>query len=144
MKTGWLITTVMFGLMFAAYIANDFVAWTHAGSAVSMPPAAEEYQSIPERADSSPDFEFEHAADQAAALEALMSGDILPYSQLRKAIEKSLEAKLVGERLRLTNEGWVYEVRARQEHGRMIFAVINARDGQIMRRMEGKYAPADR
>ncbi len=70
--------------------------------------------------------------DHDAALEAIKRGEILSYKQIRKIIRKNLKGKVVGERLRRTNQGWVYELRVRQEDGHVVFAVINAKTGKIL------------
>ncbi len=66
------------------------------------------------------------------ALKAIKRGDILSYSKIKKRVELQLNGRMVGERLRRTNRGWVYEVRVRQNKGRVVFAIIDARTGKIL------------
>ncbi len=72
--------------------------------------------------------------EQDDALKAIRAGEILPYSKVRKIAEKKLKAKVVGERLRRTNQGWVYEFRARNKKGRVIFAIFSAKNGKLIAR----------
>lgn len=72
--------------------------------------------------------------EQRAALEASRAGEILSYKKVRRIAEKQLKAKVIGERLRRTNNGWVYEFRARSKKGRIIHAIYSAKDGKLIAR----------
>ena len=72
--------------------------------------------------------------EQDEALRAARRGEIMPYALVRAIAERKLRAKVVGERLRRTNRGWVYEFRARDKKGRVIFAVFSATDGRMIAR----------
>ena len=74
------------------------------------------------------------ANDQNAALEAIKRGEILSYSKIKKRVEKQLGGKIVGERLRRTNRGWIYEIRARQSDGRVVFAIVDAKTGRVIQK----------
>lgn len=72
--------------------------------------------------------------DQDAALGAIRRGEILPYGRIKRRAEKQLQGRLVGERLRQTGQGWVYEVRVRRPDGRVVFGILDARTGQLIGR----------
>ena len=76
----------------------------------------------------------ERTGEQDDALEKMKSGEIQPYGKIKSVVESRLGGKLVGERLRQTNNGWVYEVRVRRPDGQVIFAVVDAKTGRILRR----------
>ena len=68
------------------------------------------------------------------ALKAIRNGEVLPYSKIKRTTEKKLKGKIVGERLRRTNRGWVYELRVRENNsGRVLFVVVDAANGAILR-----------
>ncbi len=70
--------------------------------------------------------------DHDDALKAIKRGEILSYDRIRSIAERELGGKMVGERLRRTNRGWVYEVRVRRNDGKVVFAIINAGSGKIV------------
>jgi len=72
--------------------------------------------------------------EQDDALEMMKRGEILSYSKIRDIVRTRIGGRLVGERLRHTNSGWVYEVRVRQKDGRVVFAIIDAKTGRILNR----------
>lgn len=72
--------------------------------------------------------------EHSAALKASRAGEILPYDKVRRIAEKQLKAKVIGERLRRTNNGWVYEFRARTKKGRIIHAIYSAKNGKLIAR----------
>ena len=55
-------------------------------------------------------------------------------SLIRAIAEKELKAKVIGERLRQTNNGLVYEFRARNRKGRIIHAIYSAKTGKLIAR----------
>lgn len=70
--------------------------------------------------------------DHDDALKAIKRGEILSYDRIKSIAERELDGKMVGERLRRTNQGWVYEVRVRRRDGKVVFAIINAGSGKVM------------
>lgn len=68
------------------------------------------------------------------AREALRRGAILPYSQIKKIVESQVGGKVVGQKLRRTNQGWQYDLRVRPENGRVIVLVVDAQTGRIVSR----------
>jgi hypothetical protein len=70
--------------------------------------------------------------DHDDALKAIKRGEILSYDRIRSIAERELGGKMVGERLRRTNRGWVYEIRVRRNDGKVVFAIINAGSGKIV------------
>lgn len=68
------------------------------------------------------------------AREALKRGDILPYSQIKKIVERQVGGKVVGQKLRRTNRGWQYDLRVRPDNGRVMVLVVDARTGAIVSR----------
>ncbi len=73
-------------------------------------------------------------SEQDDALKMMKRGEILPYSRIRSIVRKELGGTLVGEKLRRTNSGWVYEVRVRRSDGRVMFAILDAKTGRIINR----------
>ena len=74
------------------------------------------------------------AREQDAALQAIQRGEILPYAKIRKRAEQTFKGQLVGERLRRSNMGWVYEVRVRQNDGRVVFGLLDAATGKEIKK----------
>ncbi|GHF22735.1 hypothetical protein GCM10017044_16370 [Kordiimonas sediminis] len=72
--------------------------------------------------------------DHNDALAAIKRGEILPYSKIRRIVQKKMGGKIIGERLRRTNRGWVYELRIRGDKGKILFAIVDARTGKILNR----------
>lgn len=72
--------------------------------------------------------------EQDAALQAMQRGEILPYAKIRKRAEQTFKGQLVGERLRRSNKGWVYEVRVRQGDGRVVFGLLDAATGKEVKK----------
>ena len=72
--------------------------------------------------------------EQDAALRAAREGDILPYPELKKRVERQLAGEIVGQRLMRTNTGWTYEVRVRRKDGRVVYALVDAANGKVMSR----------
>ncbi|UTW56359.1 PepSY domain-containing protein [Kordiimonas sp. SCSIO 12610] len=70
--------------------------------------------------------------DHDDALKAIKRGEILSYDRIKSVAERELGGKMVGERLRRTNQGWVYEVRVRRNDGKVVFAIINAGSGKVI------------
>jgi uncharacterized membrane protein YkoI len=70
--------------------------------------------------------------DHDDALKAIKRGEILSYDRIKSIAERELDGKMVGERLRRTNQGWVYEVRVRRRDGKVVFAIINAGSGKVI------------
>ncbi len=68
------------------------------------------------------------------AREALKRGAILPYSRIKKIIESQVGGRVVGQKLRRTNQGWQYDLRVRPENGRVMVLVVDARTGAIVSR----------
>lgn len=68
------------------------------------------------------------------AREALKRGDILPYSRIKKIVESQVDGKVVGQKLRRTNQGWQYDLRVRPKNGRVIVLVVDASTGAIVSR----------
>lgn len=66
------------------------------------------------------------------AREALKRGDILPYSTIKRIVEKQVDGKVVGQKLRRTNKGWQYDLRVRPKDGRVMVLVVNAKNGAIV------------
>jgi uncharacterized membrane protein YkoI len=66
------------------------------------------------------------------AREALKNGDILPYSTIKKMVERKVGGKVVGQKLRRTNRGWQYDLRVRPENGRVMVLVVDAKTGSIV------------
>ncbi len=66
------------------------------------------------------------------ALKAIKRGDILSYSAIRRTVEKKLNGRVVDLRLRRTNRGWQYFLRVSQKNGRVVAAVVDARNGRIL------------
>lgn len=73
-------------------------------------------------------------AEQDEAREAMRRGEIMNYGKIRRRAEVRLGGRLVGARLRRTNQGWIYEVRMLKETGKVEFAVLNAKTGERMKR----------
>ena len=68
------------------------------------------------------------------AREALRRGAILPYSRIKRIIESQVGGKVVGQKLRRTNQGWQYDLRVRPANGRVMVLVVDARTGAIVSR----------
>lgn len=75
---------------------------------------------------------FTAAQEHDDAREALKRGDILPYSKIKKIVESQVGGKVVGQKLRRTNQGWQYDLRVRPENGRVMVLVVDARTGAIV------------
>lgn len=85
-------------------------------------------------------LEFAHARtsiymdEHDDAREALKNGDILPYSTIKNIVERQVDGKVVGQKLRRTNRGWQYDLRVRPQNGRVMVLVVDARTGSIVSR----------
>ncbi|MCJ9429512.1 PepSY domain-containing protein [Kordiimonas marina] len=66
------------------------------------------------------------------ALDATRHGDILPYWRIRRMVEDRLDGKIVGQKLRRTNQGWQYDLRVRRKDGKVLVAIVNAATGAII------------
>lgn len=66
------------------------------------------------------------------AREALKRGEIMPYSSIKKIVERQVDGKIVGQKLRRTNQGWQYDLRVRADGGRVMVLVVNAATGAIV------------
>lgn len=74
------------------------------------------------------------AQDQDRAYKATKAAGLLPYARIRKIAEKQVGGKIISQKLVRTNiENWVYQLRIRKKDGRVAFAVINAKNGKILR-----------
>lgn len=73
-------------------------------------------------------------AEHDAALAAMKRGEVMDYAKIRRRAETHLKGQLVGARLRQTGRGWIYEVRVRQANGAVVFAILDARTGQQIKR----------
>lgn len=71
--------------------------------------------------------------EQDHALEMMKRGEVMPYSRIKKIAETQLHGRMVGERFFRSNRGWIYEVRVLRQDGRVVFAVIDAKTGEIRR-----------
>ena len=70
-----------------------------------------------------------------AALKAIRNGEVLQYSKIKRRTEKAINGRIVGERLRRTNRGWVYELRVRQNNtGKVLFVIVDAATGAILKK----------
>ncbi len=76
--------------------------------------------------------------DQDTALEASKKGEVIAYKQVRQIVRNRKLGKLVGQRLRRTNQGWIYELRLRQTAGRVVFVRMDAKTGEILTIVEPK------
>lgn len=76
--------------------------------------------------------------DQDTALEASKKGEIIAYKRVRQTVRDLKLGKLVGQRLRRTNQGWIYELRLRQAAGRVVFVRMNAKTGEVLTIVEPK------
>ena len=72
------------------------------------------------------------ADEQDDALKAIRAGEILPYSKIKRMVEAQLKGKVVGQRLRRTGRGWIYELRIRGKDGGVKFAVVDAKSGRVI------------
>ncbi|UTW58055.1 hypothetical protein KFE96_14685 [Kordiimonas sp. SCSIO 12603] len=73
------------------------------------------------------------AADEHdEALKAIKRGDIMSYSQIRKIVQSKLKGRVVNIQLRRTNRGWQYFMRVSKNNGRVVAAVVDARNGKIL------------
>jgi len=77
-------------------------------------------------------FQAAIADEHDDAREALRRGDILPYSQIKKVVERQVDGKVVGQKLRRTNRGWQYDLRLRPTNGRVMVLVVDAKNGNII------------
>lgn len=68
--------------------------------------------------------------DEARA--AMKAGEVMPYNKLKRLIEKQTGGSIVGQRLRRTGRGWMYELRIRGDKGRVQYLMVNAKDGTII------------
>lgn len=68
------------------------------------------------------------------AREALKRGEIMPYSSIKKIVERQIDGKIVGQKLRRTNQGWQYDLRVRADGGRVMVLVVDATNGNIVSR----------
>lgn len=73
-----------------------------------------------------------YADEHDDAREALKRGDILPYSEIKRIVERQVDGKVVGQRLHRTNRGWQYDLRLRPPNGRVMVLVVNAKNGNII------------
>jgi uncharacterized membrane protein YkoI len=75
---------------------------------------------------------YQQRDDHNDALSAIKRGEILSLGKIKGMVERKLKGKMVGERLRRTNRGWIYEVRVRRDDGKVMFAIVDAATGRIM------------
>ncbi len=75
---------------------------------------------------------YQQRDDHNDALSAIKRGEILSLGKIKGVVERKLKGKMVGERLRRTNRGWIYEVRVRRDDGKVMFAIVDAATGRIM------------
>ncbi len=68
------------------------------------------------------------------ALKAIKRGDIMSYAQIKKSVEKKLNGRVVDIKLRRTNRGWQYFMRVSTKKGRVVAAVVDARNGRVISR----------
>ncbi|WCL55414.1 PepSY domain-containing protein [Gimibacter soli] len=71
--------------------------------------------------------------EQDEALAAQKRGDVLPYHEIKKRTEAQIGGKVVGQRLRNTNTGWVYELRVMGGDGKVAFVLVDAASGKILK-----------
>ena len=73
------------------------------------------------------------STEQDNALKAQKSEKLMPYSKLRKRAEKQVGGKVVSQELVRTNRnGWVYQLRMRQNDGRIKSVVVDAKTGKVI------------
>lgn len=72
--------------------------------------------------------------EQKEARAALKSGAIIPYAKLKKAIEQKTGGRIIGQRLRKTGAGWVYELRLRMKKGKIQYIRVDGATGTITKR----------
>jgi uncharacterized membrane protein YkoI len=71
--------------------------------------------------------------DQDRAYKATKAAGLLPYSLIRKVAEDKIGGKIISQKLVRTNtDNWIYQLRIRKKDGRVVFAVINAKNGEIL------------
>ena len=72
--------------------------------------------------------------EQRAARAAVKAGDVMPYAKLKKKIEKETGGRIIGQRLRKTGHGWLYELRLRMKKGHIRYVMVEGATGKIIRR----------
>jgi len=72
-------------------------------------------------------------SDQDNALKAQKDAKLMSYSKLRKRAEKQVGGKVVSQELVRTNRnGWVYQLRMRQDNGRIKSVLVDAKTGKVL------------
>ena len=66
------------------------------------------------------------------ALQAIKRGEIMSYSQIKRAVEGRLGGRVVDIKLRRTNRGWQYFLRVSRKDGRVVAAVVDAKSARIL------------
>lgn len=66
-----------------------------------------------------------------AARQAMQHGQVMPYYDLKKKVEKKIDAKIIGEKLRHTNRGWVYDLRVQRRRGKVSSVIVDAQTAEI-------------
>lgn len=66
------------------------------------------------------------------ALKAIKRGEIMSYSQIKRAVEDRLGGRVVDIKLRRTNRGWQYFLRVSRKDGRVVAAVVDAQTARIL------------
>lgn len=72
--------------------------------------------------------------EQKDARQARKAGAIIPYAKLKKKIEKETGGRIIGQRLRKTGTGWMYELRLRMGKGHIRYMMVEGATGKIIRR----------
>jgi uncharacterized membrane protein YkoI len=70
--------------------------------------------------------------DHDDALKAIKRGEVMSYSQIKRAVQDKLGGRVVDIKLRRTNRGWQYFLRLSRSSGRVVAAVVDAKTGRIL------------
>jgi|GEM_PF-4607526 len=73
------------------------------------------------------------SSEQDNALRAQKEAKLMSYSKLRKRAEKQVGGKVLSQQLVRTNRnGWVYQLRMRQNDGRIKSVLVDAKTGKVL------------
>lgn len=73
-------------------------------------------------------------SEQDDALGARKLEDVIPYGIIARQVESRFNGRVVGQKLRRgANKNWVYDLRILRNNGEVIYVVVNAHTGRVIR-----------
>lgn len=71
--------------------------------------------------------------DEESARNALKRGEIIPYGQIVKRVERLFDGRIVGQRVRQLPRGqWIYDLKVLTPDGTVIEVIMDARTGRVL------------